>query len=181
MRNPKSSTSREIRQKNEQFSTKARTGKNPINVSRKEKISKQSPLGLWALGLVLFVVVGGGGHLVTAPACRTYDLHPQCFSSSSDLSSSERYLSLHYRPFSAFASFLSRVLSYRSIYYHIRIGTRPSYSRHYSSGISAFIHIPSGCARTRTPGRALYPAPCTAPCPGSGGACVLDTFHVFCL
>ncbi|KAH9082292.1 hypothetical protein EDB83DRAFT_2337544 [Lactarius deliciosus] len=59
MRNSKSTASREIRQRNEQFSTKARTGKNPINASRKEKLSKQSPLGLWALGLVLFVVVGG--------------------------------------------------------------------------------------------------------------------------
>ena len=62
MRNPKSTASREIRQRNEQFSAKARAGKNPINVSRKEKLSKQSPLGLWALGIVLFVVVGGGGH-----------------------------------------------------------------------------------------------------------------------
>ncbi len=68
MHNPKSTTSREIRQRNEQFSTKARAGKNPINASRKEKLSKQSPLGLWALGIVLFVVVGGGGHLATSPA-----------------------------------------------------------------------------------------------------------------
>ncbi|KAH9075851.1 hypothetical protein EDB83DRAFT_2352658 [Lactarius deliciosus] len=38
MRNSKSTASREIRQRNEQFSTKARTGKNPINASRKEKL-----------------------------------------------------------------------------------------------------------------------------------------------
>jgi len=33
--------------------------KNPINASRKEKLAKQSPIGLWTLGIVLFVVVGG--------------------------------------------------------------------------------------------------------------------------
>ncbi|KAI9513127.1 hypothetical protein F5148DRAFT_972538, partial [Russula earlei] len=49
----------DIRQRNEQFTTKARTGKNPVNESRKEKLAKQSPIGLWALGLVLLVVVGG--------------------------------------------------------------------------------------------------------------------------
>jgi len=54
-----SSSSREIRQKNEQFSTKVRAGKNPVNASRKEKLAKQSPIGLWALGVILFVVVGG--------------------------------------------------------------------------------------------------------------------------
>lgn len=54
------SDSREIRQKNAQFHSKARAGKNPVNMSRKEKLAKQSPIGLWALGLVVFVVVGGG-------------------------------------------------------------------------------------------------------------------------
>ncbi|KAI0067989.1 hypothetical protein BV25DRAFT_1818345 [Artomyces pyxidatus] len=54
-----STTSREMRQKSNQFAAKARAGKNPINPSRKEKLAKQSPIGLWALGIVLFVVVGG--------------------------------------------------------------------------------------------------------------------------
>jgi len=49
-----------MRQRNEQFGAKARSGKNPVNASRKEKLAKQSPIGLWALGIVLFVVVGGG-------------------------------------------------------------------------------------------------------------------------
>jgi len=48
-----------MRQRNEQFGAKARAGKNPVNVSRKEKLAKQSPIGLWALGIVLFVVLGG--------------------------------------------------------------------------------------------------------------------------
>jgi len=54
-----STSSRDIRQRNEQFSSKARAGKNPVNASRKEKLAKQSPIPLWALGLVLFVVIGG--------------------------------------------------------------------------------------------------------------------------
>ena len=49
-----------MRQRNEQFGAKARAGKNPVNASRKDKLAKQSPIGLWALSIVLFVVVGGG-------------------------------------------------------------------------------------------------------------------------
>ena len=78
-RNSKSTSSREIRQRNEQFNSKARAGKNPINASRKEKLAKQSPIGLWALGVVLFVVVGGGGHLAISPACHADNLHPVFF------------------------------------------------------------------------------------------------------
>ncbi|KAA1471428.1 hypothetical protein DENSPDRAFT_880476 [Dentipellis sp. KUC8613] len=52
-------TEHEIRLRNSQFANKARAGKNPVNPSRKEKLAKQSPVGLWALGLILFVVVGG--------------------------------------------------------------------------------------------------------------------------
>ncbi|KAI0050616.1 hypothetical protein FA95DRAFT_1676640 [Auriscalpium vulgare] len=54
-----STSSREMRQRTSQFDSKARAGKNPVNPSRKEKLEKQSPVGLWALGLVLFVIVGG--------------------------------------------------------------------------------------------------------------------------
>ncbi|TFY75839.1 hypothetical protein EWM64_g8173 [Hericium alpestre] len=52
-------TEHEIRARNAQFASKARAGKNPVNPSRKEKLAKQAPVGLWALGLILFVVVGG--------------------------------------------------------------------------------------------------------------------------
>ncbi|ETW86780.1 hypothetical protein HETIRDRAFT_377378 [Heterobasidion irregulare TC 32-1] len=52
-------TAHEIRQKNSQFANKAKAGKNPVNPSRKDKLAKQSPVGLWALGLIVFVVVGG--------------------------------------------------------------------------------------------------------------------------
>lgn len=50
----------ELRKRNAQFADKARAGKNPIKPSRQEKLSKRSPISLWALGIILFVVVGGG-------------------------------------------------------------------------------------------------------------------------
>jgi hypothetical protein len=50
----------EMRQKNEKFANAARAGKKPVNPSRQERLSKQSPINIWALGIVLFVVVGGG-------------------------------------------------------------------------------------------------------------------------
>jgi hypothetical protein len=50
----------EIRQKNTQFAAAARAGKKPVNPSRQERLSKRSPINVWALGIVLFVVVGGG-------------------------------------------------------------------------------------------------------------------------
>jgi hypothetical protein len=50
----------EMRQKNAQFANRARSGKNPVKQSRQEKLAKRSPISLWALGAVLFVVVGGG-------------------------------------------------------------------------------------------------------------------------
>jgi len=49
----------ELRQRNAQFANKARAGKNPINKSRQERLAKRSPISLWALGAVLFVIVGG--------------------------------------------------------------------------------------------------------------------------
>jgi len=49
----------ELRHRNAQFAEKARAGKKPTKPSRKEVLAKRSPLSLWALGLVLFVVVGG--------------------------------------------------------------------------------------------------------------------------
>ncbi|KLO09268.1 hypothetical protein SCHPADRAFT_834178, partial [Schizopora paradoxa] len=52
-------TSFEMRQKNEKFARDARLGKNPAKLSRKDKLAKQSPIPVWALGLVVFVVCGG--------------------------------------------------------------------------------------------------------------------------
>ncbi|KAL4252515.1 Stress-associated endoplasmic reticulum protein [Abortiporus biennis] len=49
----------ELRKRNAQFAEKARAGKNPVNTSRQEKLAKRSPISLWALGAVLFVVLGG--------------------------------------------------------------------------------------------------------------------------
>ena len=42
------------------FAEKARAGKNPVKASRAERLSKRSPISLWALGVILFVVLGGG-------------------------------------------------------------------------------------------------------------------------
>ncbi|KII93936.1 hypothetical protein PLICRDRAFT_171634 [Plicaturopsis crispa FD-325 SS-3] len=49
----------ERRQKNTKFANAARAGKKPTKPSRQELLSKRSPVSLWALGIVLFVVVGG--------------------------------------------------------------------------------------------------------------------------
>ncbi|KAH7930460.1 hypothetical protein BV22DRAFT_64806 [Leucogyrophana mollusca] len=49
----------EMRKKNAQFASAARAGKKPTKPSRQEKLAKRSPISLWALGMVLFVVVGG--------------------------------------------------------------------------------------------------------------------------
>jgi hypothetical protein len=60
-----------MRQKNAQFANKARAGKNPVKPSRQERLAKRSPISLWALGAILFVVVGGSAchHL---PMCSSY-------------------------------------------------------------------------------------------------------------
>jgi len=52
-------TNFELRQKNEKFARDARAGKKPTKLSRKDRIAKQSPIPMWALGLVVFVVCGG--------------------------------------------------------------------------------------------------------------------------
>ncbi|KZT08591.1 uncharacterized protein LAESUDRAFT_696688, partial [Laetiporus sulphureus 93-53] len=49
----------ELRKRNAQFADKARAGKKPTKSSRQEVLAKRNPLGLWALGVILFVVVGG--------------------------------------------------------------------------------------------------------------------------
>lgn len=49
-----------MRKKNEKFASDARAGKKPTKLSRQERLLKRSPISLFALGIVLFVVVGGG-------------------------------------------------------------------------------------------------------------------------
>ncbi|EJC98660.1 uncharacterized protein FOMMEDRAFT_95615 [Fomitiporia mediterranea MF3/22] len=56
---PHQPTQHELRQKNQNFAKAARDGKKPTKPSRQERLAKQSPVPLWALGIVVFVVCGG--------------------------------------------------------------------------------------------------------------------------
>ncbi|KAJ7070669.1 hypothetical protein C8F01DRAFT_1107280 [Mycena amicta] len=49
----------EMRQRNAKFASTAKTGKNPTKPSRAETLAKQSPINIWALGIIVFVVCGG--------------------------------------------------------------------------------------------------------------------------
>ena len=49
-----------MKKKNEKFAADARAGKKPTKLSRQERLAKRSPINLWALGAVVFVVCGGG-------------------------------------------------------------------------------------------------------------------------
>ncbi|KIK71703.1 hypothetical protein GYMLUDRAFT_33856 [Collybiopsis luxurians FD-317 M1] len=49
----------EMRRRNEKFAKDAREGKKPTHLSRQEKLAKRSPISSWALGVIIFVVVGG--------------------------------------------------------------------------------------------------------------------------
>ncbi|KAI0964353.1 hypothetical protein AcW1_001192 [Taiwanofungus camphoratus] len=49
----------ELRHRNAQFAEKARAGKKPTKPSRQQLMSKRAPISLWALGAIIFVVVGG--------------------------------------------------------------------------------------------------------------------------
>jgi hypothetical protein len=55
-------TAFEMRHKNEKFAKDARAGKNPTKPSRQEVLSKKSPISVYALGAIMFVVVGGGAY-----------------------------------------------------------------------------------------------------------------------
>ena len=46
----------------------ARAGKKPTHMSRQEQLAKRSPINLWALGIVCFVVIGGGMSLSQSSA-----------------------------------------------------------------------------------------------------------------
>ncbi|KAF8915062.1 hypothetical protein CPB85DRAFT_1218323, partial [Mucidula mucida] len=49
----------EMRQRNEKFAKDAKAGKKPTHPSRLEQKAKQSPLNLWVLAVIMFVVLGG--------------------------------------------------------------------------------------------------------------------------
>ncbi|KDR85525.1 hypothetical protein GALMADRAFT_108738 [Galerina marginata CBS 339.88] len=49
----------EMRQRNAKFANDVRAGKQATHPSRQDKLKQRSPVGLWALGLVVFVVIGG--------------------------------------------------------------------------------------------------------------------------
>ncbi|KAJ7431735.1 hypothetical protein B0H11DRAFT_1704103, partial [Mycena galericulata] len=50
----------EMRQRNAKFASTAKSGKKPTHPSRAELLAKRSPINIWALGAIVFVVVGGG-------------------------------------------------------------------------------------------------------------------------
>lgn len=49
-----------MRQRNAKFAKDVREGKKATHTSRAEKLAQRSPLSLWALGMIVFVVCGGG-------------------------------------------------------------------------------------------------------------------------
>ncbi|KIK81883.1 hypothetical protein PAXRUDRAFT_832552 [Paxillus rubicundulus Ve08.2h10] len=49
----------ELRHKNAQFANAVKSGKKAVKPSRQEQLLKRSPVSLWALGIVLFVILGG--------------------------------------------------------------------------------------------------------------------------
>ena len=56
-----------MRQRNAQFLKDAKSGKKPTRPSRSEQMAKRSPINLWALGIVAFVIVGGGARYYNIP------------------------------------------------------------------------------------------------------------------
>lgn len=49
----------EMRQRNAKFAKDAKEGKKPTHLSRQEKLAKKSPINIYALGAILFVIFGG--------------------------------------------------------------------------------------------------------------------------
>jgi len=49
----------EMRQRNAKFASTAKSGKKPTHPSRAEILAKRSPINIWALGAIVFVVMGG--------------------------------------------------------------------------------------------------------------------------
>lgn len=49
-----------MRRRNEKFAKDVREGKKATHTSRADKLAHKSPISAWALGVVIFVVFGGG-------------------------------------------------------------------------------------------------------------------------
>ncbi|KAL4259047.1 Stress-associated endoplasmic reticulum protein [Pleurotus pulmonarius] len=49
----------EMRQRNAKFANAVKAGKKATNPSRQEQLAKRSPVSIWALGIIVFVVCGG--------------------------------------------------------------------------------------------------------------------------
>ncbi|KAJ7292938.1 hypothetical protein C8J57DRAFT_1161297 [Mycena rebaudengoi] len=49
----------ELKQRNAKFAAAAKAGKKPTHLSRAEQLAKRSPINIWALGAIVFVVMGG--------------------------------------------------------------------------------------------------------------------------
>ncbi|TFK26743.1 hypothetical protein FA15DRAFT_587680 [Coprinopsis marcescibilis] len=49
----------ELRKRNEKFAKDVKEGKKATHASRADKLAHRSPISVWALGIVLFVVFGG--------------------------------------------------------------------------------------------------------------------------
>jgi hypothetical protein len=54
-----------MKQRNTKFANAVRAGKKATQESQAEKRLHKSPLSAWALGVIVFVVVGGGAYLQT--------------------------------------------------------------------------------------------------------------------
>jgi len=57
-----------MRQRNNKFASDVRAGKKAVHSSHQDKLAKRSPLSLWTLGLVVFVVLGGGTYILFTKA-----------------------------------------------------------------------------------------------------------------
>jgi hypothetical protein len=49
-----------MRQRNAQFATAAKSGRNPTNPSRKEQLARKPPIPMWVIGIIAFALIGGG-------------------------------------------------------------------------------------------------------------------------
>jgi hypothetical protein len=87
-------TAFEIRQKNAQFASASKAGKNPQRPSRRDELAHQPRIPRWAVGLLLFALAGGGQympfpfripliHTPTQPSLNSseFSIHPQRASS----------------------------------------------------------------------------------------------------
>jgi len=80
-----------MRKRNEKFAKDAREGKKPTHLSRQQRLEKSSPINLWALGLICFVVIGGG----TPPSFCSHDILLNVLQWHLNLSGSSSYETIH--------------------------------------------------------------------------------------